>query len=146
VVLRRKSILVDYKQETQVLTFTELEEIDVWQKARSLVSEIYRVSQQGKFSGDFPLKDQIRRAAISVMSNIAEGHGRGGTRESSQFLSIAKDSVSEVISHLYVGLDQGYLSMDEFTKVHRHAAEVGKMIGGLMNYLRSAGFRGIKFK
>ena len=127
-------------------TFTELEEIDAWQKARSLVSEIYRISQQGKFSRDFPLRDQIRRAAISVMSNIAEGHGRGGTREFVQFLSIAKGSVSEVISHLYVGLDQHYLSLEVFTSAYNHAAEVGKMIGGLMNYLRSASFRGIKFK
>jgi four helix bundle protein len=140
------SLFADYKQETHLSTFTELEEIEVWQKARSLVCEIYRVSQQGKFGRDFALRDQIRRAAISVMSNIAEGHGRGGTKEFIQFLSVAKGSVSEVISHLYVGLDQDYLTMDVFATVRSHAAEVGKMIGGLMNYLRSAGIRGIKFK
>jgi four helix bundle protein len=144
--LRREFLFADYKLETILPTFTDLEEIDVWQKARSLVSEIYRVSQQGKFDRDFPLRDQIQRAAVSVMSNIAEGHGRGGTREFIQFLSIAKGSVSEVISHLYVALDQGYLSLEVFTTVYNHAAEVGKMIGGLMNYLKSAGFRGVKFK
>ena len=88
----------------------------------------------------------MRRAAVSVMSNIAEGHGRGGTKEFIQFLSIAKGSVSEVVSHLYVGLDQGYLTLEVFTTTYNHAAEVGKMIGGLMNYLKSASFRGSKFK
>ena len=144
--MRREFLFTHYKLETVLPTFADLEQIDVWQKARSLVSEIYRVSQQGKFGTDFPLRDQIRRAAISVMANIAEGHGRGGTREFIQFLSIAKGSVSEVISHLYVGLDQGYLSLEVFTTVYNHAVEVGKMIGGLMNYLKSAGHRGIKFK
>ncbi|MCX6142899.1 MAG: four helix bundle protein [Ignavibacteriales bacterium] len=144
--MRREFLFTGYKLETGLPTFTDLEEIDVWQKARSLVSEVYRVSQQGKFGRDFPLRDQIRRAVVSVMANIAKGHGRGGTREFIQFLSIAKGSVSEVISHLYVGLDQGYLSLEIFTPVYNHAAEVGKMIGGLMNYLKSAGYRGIKFK
>ena len=144
--MRREFLFADYKLETVLPAFTDLEEIDVWRKARSLVSEIYRISQHGNFGRDFPLRDQIRRAAISVMANIAEGHGRGGTREFIQFLSIAKGSVTEVISHLYVGLDQGYLSPEVFTAAYNHAAEVGKMIGGLMNYLKSAGHRGIKFK
>jgi four helix bundle protein len=144
--LRAGFLFKNYKLENALPTFADLEEIHVWQKARSLVSEIYHISQQGKFGRDFSLRDQIRSAAVSIMSNIAEGHGRGGTREFIQFLSIAKGSVSEVISHLYVGLDQGYLTLEVFTATYNHAAEVGKMIGGLMNYLKNAGFKGIKFK
>ena len=144
--MRKGLHYANYKLVVVLSSFVELEEIDVWQKARLLVSEIYRVSQQGKFGSDFPLRDQIRRAAVSVMSNIAEGHGRGGTKEFVQFLSIAKGSLTEVISHLYVGFDQGYLTYEAFTTVHKHASEVGKMIGGLMNYLKSVSIRGIKYK
>ena len=80
------------------------------------------------------------------MSNIAEGFDRNGTGEFVQFLSIAKGSVAEVISHLYVALDQKYIVEEEFERVSALAIEVGNKVGGLMRYLRRSGMRGTKFR
>ena len=91
-------------------SFKSFEDIEAWQKGRELVKEVYGVSARGEFSKEFGLKDQIRRASISIISNIAEGFERGGDREFIQFLSIAKGSVGEVKAQLYVALDQGYVS------------------------------------
>jgi four helix bundle protein len=93
-------------------TFRNFTEIDAWQKARRLASEVYTVSNSSLFSRDFGLRDQIRRASISIMANIAEGFGRSGSAEFLQYLAIAKGSTCEVISHMYIALDQGYLSKD----------------------------------
>ena len=90
------------------------EDFIAWQKARALAARIYRVSDEGKFAKDFGLKDQIRRAAVSIMSNIAEGFERGRSAEFHQFLSIAKASCAELRSQLYVALDAGYLDQKIF--------------------------------
>ena len=127
-------------------TFQTFEEIESWQKARQLTRHIYAISGQGSFSRDFGLRDQIRRAAVSVMSNIAEGFERGGTAEFRQFLSIAKGSVGEVRSQLYVALDQGYMSSEIFNRLVALSTETGRMIGGLMNYLRKTKIKGTKYK
>ncbi|TAK06448.1 four helix bundle protein, partial [bacterium] len=86
------------------------EDLEVWKETRRLSKEIYAATQDAKFSKDFGLRDQIRRAAVSVMSNIAEGFERGGNQEFIQFLYIAKGSCGEVRSQLYVALDQGYIA------------------------------------
>ena len=91
-------------------TFERFEDIEAWQKARELTREIYRVSRQGEFARDFDLRSQIRRAAVSIMSNIAEGFERDGVKEFSQFLSTSTGSAGEVASDLYVALDQGYFT------------------------------------
>ncbi len=91
-------------------TLTEFEEIEAWQQARQLNRLIYRVTKTGRFSKDYELKNQIRRASISAMSNIAEGFERGGTNEFIHFLGIAKGSVGEVESQLYVALDESYIT------------------------------------
>lgn len=127
-------------------TFTKFQEIQAWQKARELVRKIYEVTGQGRFAKDFALRDQIRRAAVSIMSNIAEGYGRGGTKEFIQFLSVAKGSVSEVESQLCVALDQEHLDQKVFDQLSSLADETGKMIGGLMKYLRQTKIRGAKYK
>ena len=127
-------------------TFQTFEDISAWQKARELTKEIYRVSKQGQFSKDFGLRDQIRRASTSAMSNIAEGFERDGSGEFSQFLSIAKGSVGEVKSQLYVAIDQEYVDRKTFDRLFQLAAEVGKMIGGLMGYLRKSKVKGTKYK
>lgn len=88
--------------------FERFEDILAWQKARVLVSEIYKTSNDGKFARDFGLKDQIRRAAVSIMSNIAEGFARRTNKEFTRFLYISHGSVAEVQSLLYVALDQQY--------------------------------------
>ncbi|MBN1847559.1 MAG: four helix bundle protein [Deltaproteobacteria bacterium] len=84
------------------------EDIEAWQKARELTREIYAVTVNGPFSKDFGLRGQIRRAAVSAMSNIAEGFGRCGNKGFSQFLSRARGSIAEVQTQLYVALDAGY--------------------------------------
>ena len=112
------------------------EDIEAWKKARRLVNEIYRVTRKGALSKDFSLKDQIRRAAVSVMSNIAEGFSRQTDREFTQFLYMAKGSVSEVQSQLYVASDLDYLSKEEFTRLYNDADEVAKLISGFIRYLK----------
>jgi len=91
----------------------QFEDLEVWQEARRLTQTIYRVTRTEKFSKDFSLRDQIQRAAVSVMSNIAEGFERGGNQEFSQFLYVAKASCGEVRSQIYVALDQGYMGKPE---------------------------------
>jgi four helix bundle protein len=107
------------------------EDLIAWQKARVLVGDVYRVTNQGLFARDFGLRDQIRRAGVSVMSNIAEGFERGKPGEFQQFLSIAKGSCAELRSQLYVALDVGYLTREVFEPLLSLAAEVGRIIGGL---------------
>ena len=107
------------------------EDLIAWQKARALTAGIYRVTNQGRFARDFGLRDQICRAAVSVMSNIAEGFERNRAAEFHQFLSIAKASCGEVRSQLYVALDAGYLNQDLFDAMRLQAEEVSRITGGL---------------
>jgi four helix bundle protein len=102
-------------EETDVprLGSARFEDLEVWQAARLLVTDIYRATSAGEYARDFGLRDQTRRAAVSVMSNIAEGFERDGNKELVQFLALAKGSCCEVRSHLCVAADQGYLSLDE---------------------------------
>ena len=86
----------------EMATFKRVEDIEVWQRARVLTREIYRISNLGSFSKDFGLRDQIRRASVSIMSNIAEGFERSGSGEFAQFLSMAKGSSGEVRTQLYI--------------------------------------------
>lgn len=95
------------------------EDIEAWQKARELTWAVCDCSKTGLFAKDFGLRDQIRRAAVSIMSNIAEGFERGGSAEFFQFLAIAKGSAGEVEAQLYVALDQGYITKDEFTSIYK---------------------------
>src|SRR5882672_3853272 len=122
------------------------EDIEAWKKARQLVSDVYAVSSIGAFAKDFGLRDQIRRAAVSVMSNIAEGFERGGNKEFMQFLAIAKGSVGEIESQLYVALDENYIDENEFVSLKRLAGSTKRLIGGLIGYLRQSGMRGVKYK
>ncbi|MEH2091669.1 MAG: four helix bundle protein [Nostoc sp.] len=107
------------------------EDLIAWQKARVLTRDIYQVTQQGAFARDFGLSGQIQRAAVSIMSNIAEGFERSYLGEFHQFLSIAKSSCAELRSQLYVALDVGYLDQVKFNQLLNQAEEVGKIIGGL---------------
>jgi len=107
------------------------EDFIAWQKARHLSRKIYQATNLPGFSRDFALKDQIRRSAISIMSNIAEGFERGRAAEFHQFLSIAKASCAELRSQLYVAFDANYLSDAQFHELMSNATEVGQVIGGL---------------
>jgi len=127
-------------------TFKSFEEIDAWQKARELTKQVYQVSKQGAFLKDFGLSDQIRRASVSIMSNIAEGFERSGTGEFIQFLAISKGSAGEVKSHLYVAVDQNYITKETFEELYVLTTEASKMTSGLMNYLRKSKLKGTKYK
>ena len=107
------------------------EELVAWQKARVLTQLIYQATQKERFLRDFGLSGQIQRAAVSMMSNVAEGFERGGRGEFHQFLSTAKASCAELRSQLYVAFDVGYLDQKEFDNLMARAAEVAKIIGGL---------------
>lgn len=123
----------------------KFEDIEAWQKACELTREIYRVTNRGTFAKDFGLRDQIRRASVSIMSNIAEGFGRGGNREFIQFLSMAKGSVSEVQAQLYVAVDAGYLTKDQFQQLYSLSQSTGNLIGGFIRYLTKSADKGVKF-
>ena len=122
------------------------EEIEAWRGARTLAKAVYEISGRGAFGKDFVLRDQIRRAAVSVMANIAEGFERGGDKEFLQFLSIAKASCAEVRSHLYVAGDQAYLNAAQLDELFTQAQGVGRMLSRFMDYLRTSQFRGNKFR
>lgn len=111
------------------------ENLIAWQKSRELTKKVYKVTEQEKFAGDFGLKNQIQRASVSVMSNIAEGFERFRPNEFHQFLSIAKGSCAEVRSQLYVAFDIGYLQETDFFELKSTAEEVAKIINGLRSYI-----------
>lgn len=113
----------------------KFEDIEAWKKARELAKGIYAISNEGLFARDFGLRDQIRSAAVSVMSNIAEGFERGGDVEFRRFLAIAKGSAGEVKAQLYVALDAGLIEQAKFDSLYRKAAETGNLVGGFMRYL-----------
>lgn len=122
------------------------EEIEAWQRARILAQRVYQITGDGPFARDWALRDQMRRAAISVMANIAEGFERDGNAEFRQFLSTAKGSVGEVRSHLYVALDAGLITDAQFEELAGLTSEIGLMIGGFMRYLGSSELRGQKYR
>lgn len=125
---------------------TKFEDIESWKRARSFANEIYRLTGTGSFAGDFGLRDQIRRAAVSILSNIAEGFERGGDNEFLQFLSVAKGSCGEARAQLYIALDQTYISPSQFETLSKSANEVSQLISGLMKYLRQSTLRGSKYR
>ena len=107
------------------------EDLVAWQKARELTRQIYLLTKKEKFSRDFGLRSQIQRAAVSIMSNLAEGFERGARAEFHQFVVIAKGSCAELRSQLYVALDVGHISRKEFDQIHDLATELSRKLGGL---------------
>jgi four helix bundle protein len=117
-------------------TFQRFEDIEAWQIGRKLTRAIYAVSRQKTFARDWALRDQIRKAAISITSNVAEGFERDSDREFAHFLSIAKGSVGEVRSQLYVALDEGYIDQATFDDLYQLATGISRRIAGLRRYLK----------
>jgi four helix bundle protein len=107
------------------------EDLLAWRRARMLTGAIYQITGQDPLRRDFALRDQMRRAAVSVMSNIAEGFERGKPSEFHQYLSMAKGSAGEVRSQLYIALDAGYLTEDAFARILAQTEEVGRILGAL---------------
>jgi four helix bundle protein len=112
-------------------TVRRFEDLVAWQRARELAAEIYRVTNDGQFARDFALRGQIRRAAVSVLSNIAEGYERASYAEFHHFLAIAKGSCAELRAQLYVAGDIGCLASTSFDQLLARSEELGRIIGGL---------------
>jgi four helix bundle protein len=115
----------------------KFEDLIAWQKSKVLAIEIYRATSEGSFARDFGLRDQIRRASVSIISNIAEGYERGSAKEFHRSLTIAKASCAEVRSQLYIAFELNYLTQTHFEKLFALAQESARIIGGL----RSAVYR-----
>jgi four helix bundle protein len=117
---------------------TRFEDLDCWKEARQLTRQVYEaIEQNSAWKRDVRLCSQIQSAAGSVMANIAEGFVRRSSKEFVQFLFIAMSSSAEVRSHLYIAVDQGYLSKDTFESIYEQADKVGRIISGLIKYLRT---------
>ena len=123
-----------------------IEELLVWQRARELVNNVYSLTKKQNFRRDFSLVDQIRRATITVMSNIAEGYERGSNTEFIQFLYIAKASCGEVRTQLLIALDQGYINKEELEKAKELALKVSGMLSNFISYLKRSKLKGDKYK
>ncbi len=127
-------------------TIERFEDIEAWQQARILVNDIYTVTSDGRFARDFGLRDQIRRAAVSILSNIAEGFERGGNKEFIQFLYVAKGSCGEVRAQLYIARDQNYITEEQFQDLTQQTLRISKMLAGFISYLKHSHYRGAKHK
>lgn len=121
------------------------EELICWQEGRKLVNFIYQLTRDRRFS-DFSLKDQILRAAVSIISNIAEGFERGTKEEFIYFLYIAKASCGEVRAQLYIALDQKFIDGVGFQKAHQQAKRISAMIYRLIESLKGSKFKGLKHR
>jgi four helix bundle protein len=121
------------------------EELEIWKEARSLTREIYTLAKTPQFSKNYGLRDQMQRAAVSIMSNIAEGFERGGNQEFVQFLYIAKGSCGEIRSQLYVALDQEHIDQKIADNLLVKLKRLSVMIKHLIDHLKRSGLRGPKY-
>jgi four helix bundle protein len=119
-------------------TIKRFEDIQAWQTARELTNLVYEISSKGEFAKDFGLRDQIRRAASSVMSNIAEGFDAGFDSEFVRFLGYTRRSASETQSQLYTALDRNYISRDQFQNIYEKATSAKRLINALIAYLQKS--------
>jgi len=121
------------------------EDLEVWQLAKNVANEIYDLTSVGKFSCDYVLRDQIRRAVVSIFSNIAEGFERNGNKEFVQFLSIAKASCGEVRAQLIFAKDREYITEQQFNTISKNLFSLSSQIAGFLKYLKQSEMRGAKF-
>lgn len=127
-------------------TIQRFEDLQVWQIGRELVKRMYGLTDQGGLAKDFGLKDQMRRAAVSICSNIAEGFERDGGAEFVQFLSHAKGSCGELRSQLYHVSDLGYAESPEVAALQNECAALSGKLSRLIAHIRSSPYKGTKFK
>ncbi len=114
------------------------EEIEAWRTARELAQMVDKITGDSAFKRDFGLRDQMRRAVTSVMSNIAEGFERGGDKEFKRFLSMAKGSAGELQTQLYIALDSDFITKAQFDELYAMARETAGLLGGFMRHLRKS--------
>ena len=118
------------------MKITWFEDIDAWKEARVLERNIYKITGSGKFIKDFGLRDQIQRASVSIMANLAEGFDRGSNKYFINFLNYSYSSASEVESLLYIAFDQNYILIENFELYYLNAEKIKKLIGGFIKYLK----------
>lgn len=121
------------------------EDLEIWQLSKTLANQIYDSTSTGKFSQDYVLRDQVRRAAVSIFSNIAEGFERNGNKEFVQFLYIAKASCGEVRAQMTFAKDRDYISQTEFENLYKNLISLSNQISGFIKYLRKSEIKGTKF-
>jgi four helix bundle protein len=122
------------------------ENLNVYKQTRVLTNKIYELTRQNHFAKDYGLTDQIRRASVSIMSNIAEGFERGSNQELIQFLYIAKASCGEVRAQLTIAYDQKYINEENYKQLTNQSRLISGMLGNLITYIKGSKFRGSKFK
>ena len=118
-----------------IIMYGRFEELKVWQKGREFRNEVYRMTQKFPKTEIFGLISQMRRASISITSNIAEGHGRFHFKENIQFCRISRGSLNEILDQLYLALDMGYINKTSFSKVYENGRELEKMLNGYVSFL-----------
>jgi four helix bundle protein len=118
------------------MKITRFEDLDCWQEATSLAINIYRITSEGDIATDFGLRDQIRRSAVSIASNIAEGKERETPSEFIRFLYIAKGSAGELRTQLYIAREIGYLPEKQFQALNERADKISGMLGNLIKAIR----------
>lgn len=122
------------------------ESTEVWNYARRLTKDIFHVTKSDLMKGEFFLQDQMKRGALSILSNIAEGFERDGNKELIQFLSIAKGSAGELRSQLVAGYDMGLVSQDDFRHLHDKVISISRQLSGFIKYLKGSTMKGRKYE
>ena len=112
------------------------EDLPIWKKAAEVSLNVYRISEKGKLKNDFSMKDQIKRAAFSISSNIAEGFEYGNNKDFVRFLRYAKGSAGELRSQIYILKEMQLIENTDYQKVNEQLLEISKQIAGFMKYLR----------
>jgi len=124
------------------MKINKFEDLDIWKESINLTKEIYHITSEGQFNKDFSFKDQIRRAIISISSNIAEGFERNNNNELIRFLIISKGSIGEARSQFFIALEIGYISQEKFNDLNKKLKNLSKKIGGFINYLKQKKIKG----
>lgn len=127
-------------------TITRFEDLEVWKKARVLCKDIHAILSSGSLATDYRLRDQMNGSSGSIMDNIAEGFERDGNNEFILFLAYSKGSAGELRSQLVRALDRNHITQQQFDALNEQTIEVGRMLSGLISYLKTSDIRGNKFK
>lgn len=117
------------------MNITKFEDLEIWKSSLSVTKDVYDITSQGKFSKDFGLRDQIRRAVVSISSNIVEGFEKRNNNEFRRFLMISKGSIGEVRNQLYIALSIDYIKQSDFDKINTELLELSRRVGAFISYL-----------